>query len=76
MNKKQNRGAGWKKLLSELKNIKLKRPGSQAPAFSAEYSGRPVVIRAKKVRDTKMPGWIIPVVGAAALALILLKKRK
>ena len=74
--KKRTKGAGWNKLLGELKNLKLKRSGSQAPAFSAEYSGPPVVIRAKKIKESKMSGWIIPVVGAAALALILLKKRK
>lgn len=74
---KRGKGQGWRALLGELKGMKLKRPGSSEPAFKAEYSGPPITIREKKKKQTgTMPNWLIPVIGAAALAFIVLKKRK
>lgn len=75
--KKRGKGQGWRALLGELKGMKLKRPGSSEPAFKAEYSGPPITIREKKIKQSgNMPTWLIPVIGAAALAFIVLKKRK
>ena len=32
-------------------------------------------IKAKRDKESKMPNWLIPAIAAAALALIILKKR-
>lgn len=75
--KNRGKGQGWRALLGELKGMKLKRPGSSEPAFKAEYSGKPITIKDKKIKQSaSMPTWLIPALGAVALAFVVLKKKR